>query len=591
VFAFAEHIRYDAATVTHVVSDPATFAAEAAAGFAAAYPEHVRPVAGGVVRVAPAPAGKAAVVIGGGSGHYPLFSGFVGAGLADGAVMGDVFASPSARAAESVIRAAERGGGCLLTFGNYAGDVLHFGAAAEALRAAGIDTRILTVTDDIASASPDEGPKRRGVAGGIIVYKLAGAAAERLDPLDDVERVARHANARTRSIGVAFAGCTLPGAGAPLFTLPLGSMGIGLGIHGEPGVAEGPVVPAGELADLLVARVLDEAPADAGPRAAVLLNGLGATKYEELFVLWNAVLPRLRAAGLEPVLPLVGEYTTSLDMAGCSLSVTWLDDELDPLWAAPCDTPAFRRGAVAGHGASSSVATDPATAAASAPTEPSVPPASRASRAAAPVIVGCLEAMHAALSANEERLGALDAWAGDGDHGRGMVRGAFAALEHAEAAATAGAGAGTTLSAAADAWADRGGGTSGALWGEALRALGAVLGDTAEIDAATVSAAVDAARDAVARVGGAVSGDKTMLDAMAPFADALREAIGQGVGLIDAVRSAAIVAGEAAEATSALAPRIGRARPLAERSLGHPDPGAVSFALCADAVGRALAEA
>ena len=578
-----------AGEVTHVLNDPATFAAEAASGFAAAYPDHVVPVPGGVVRAALAPAGKVAVVVGGGSGHYPLFAGYVGAGLADGAVLGDIFASPSARAAESVIRAAERGGGCLLTFGNYAGDVLHFGAAAEALRAAGIDTRVVTVTDDIASAPPDEWSRRRGVAGSIVVYKVAGAAAETGASLDEVERIARTANARTRSLGVAFSGCTLPGAATPLFALPPGTMGVGLGLHGEPGVSEGPVVTADELAALLTERVVAEAPLDAGPRAAVLLNGLGATKYEELFVLWHHLLPRLRAAGVEPLAPLVGELATSLDMAGCSLSVTWLTPELEPLWLAPADAPAFRRGSPVATAPREIVPDAPSSAGpAAAIGEPAVRPGSTASQAAATVLLACLDAVHDALVAAEAELGALDAWAGDGDHGRGMVRGSSAALEAAGACVSAGGGAGTTLTRAADAWSDRGGGTSGALWGEALRALARAFGDDAGVDDTAVLAGARAMRDAVAGAGGAVLGDKTMLDAMTPFVDALEGARAEGVHLIDALRAAAARATEAAAATAALSPRIGRARPLAERSVGHPDPGAVSFALCAEAVVRAL---
>jgi len=576
--------------MTHVLNDPATFAAQAAAGFAEAYPDHVIAVPGGVIRAAASPVGKVAVVVGGGSGHYPLFAGYVGMGMADGAVLGDIFASPSARAAEAVIRAASRGGGCLLTFGNYAGDVLNFSAAAEALRTAGIDTRIVTVTDDIASGPPQAAELRRGVAGGVMVFKVAGAAAERGAVLDEVERIARATNARTRSLGVAFGGCTLPGASTALFALAPGTMGIGLGLHGEPGVAEGPVMPADELATLLVERVLAEAPQDSDGRAAVLLNGLGATKYEELFVLWNAVLPRLRAAGIEPVLPLVGEYATSLEMAGCSLSVTWLDDELDRLWRAPADAPAFRRGNASGGARRDPMLDRPEADDAREATQadPGHPDASPASRAAAEVIVRCLAEVHAALVADEERLGALDAWAGDGDHGRGMVRGASAALDAAGAIAADGAGVSTTVLAAGDAWADRGGGTSGALWGEALRGLAGVLDDQAPVTPVAVAAGARAMRDAVARAGGAAAGDKTMLDAMTPFTEALTGAVEQGIGLIDAIRSAAIEAARAAEATAGLTPRIGRARPLAERSIGHPDPGAVSFALCVEAVGRAL---
>ena len=320
------------------------FAATALTGFCSVYRNAVRRVQGGAIRATATQRGKVAVVIGGGSGHYPAFAGYVGPGLADGAVAGDIFASPSAKSAMTVIRAVERGAGVLMGFGNYAGDVLHFGAAAERLAAEGIAVRILRVTDDVASAPRERSEMRRGVAGDVTVFKIAGAAAEKGLSLDEVERWARLANERTVSFGVAFSGCTLPGAKEPLFSVPAGRMAIGLGIHGEPGVAETPIVPAAELAKMLVDRLVEERPSDASGRVAVLLNGLGASKYEELFVLWTSVEDALKKAGLTPVAPEVGELVTSLDMAGCSLTLTFLDQGLEEFWLAPADTPAFRRG-------------------------------------------------------------------------------------------------------------------------------------------------------------------------------------------------------------------------------------------------------
>ena len=329
--------------MTLILNSPETFAAESLAGFVAANATRVRPAPGGVVRSTVRPPGKVAVVVGGGSGHYPAFAGVVGEGLADGAVCGDVFASPSTRQVMDICRAVDQGAGVWLSFGNYAGDVLNFSAAATRLRAQGMRVALLAVTDDVASASPAERHRRRGVAGDLVVFKVAGAAAEAGYDLDAVEAVAARANDRTRSFGAAFDGCTLPGAEAPLFTLPEGTIAWGLGVHGEPGVGEGQLPSADELAAELVRRVLEDAPADGGSRVAVLLNGLGSVKYEELFVLWYAVLPLLEAAGLEVVAPEVGELVTSLDMAGCSLTVAWLDDELERLWLAPADSPAFRR--------------------------------------------------------------------------------------------------------------------------------------------------------------------------------------------------------------------------------------------------------
>lgn len=569
--------------MTRIPADPPSFVPDAVAGLCDAHRALLRAVPGGVVRRAPAPDGKVAVVVGGGSGHYPAFAGYVGAGLADAAVVGNVFASPSARQVCDVSRAAHRGGGVLLAFGNYAGDVLNFGLAAERLRADGIDTRVLAVTDDIASAPADRAAQRRGIAGDVVVFKLAGAAAEAGRDLDEVEHVAASANDRTRSFGVAFAGCTLPGAPEPLFTVPDGQMGVGLGIHGEPGIADHPLAAAPELARLLVDRLLADAPADAGGRAAVLLNGLGATKYEELYVLWRHVAERLRAAGLEPVGPEVGELVTSLDMAGCSLTISWLDEEAERLWLAPAETPALRTVAAP-------AAWDGPTPPAEAPADPApaFPAACDASVAAADRVVAVLGAVADALAEAEPELGRIDAVAGDGDHGRGMAAGSAAAVEAAAAARDAGAGAAAVLAAAADAWADRAGGTSGALWGVGLRAAAAALDDARPAGAAAASGAVDAALAGVVRLGGARPGDKTLVDALGPLAETLAAEVAAGSSLPRAWRAAAERATRAAQETAALTPRLGRARPLAERSVGHPDAGAVSVALCARTVADAL---
>src|SRR5665647_3795409 len=313
--------------MTRLYDDPHTFTEDMLAGFLDVHHETVVGVPGGVVRAVETRPGKVAVVVGGGSGHYPAFCGVVGHGFADGAVVGNIFTSPSTQDAYSVGMAASGGGGLLFSTGNYAGDVMNFTLAQERLVRDGVDTRIVFVTDDIASAPVAETTKRRGIAGDFVVFKVAGAAAEEGYDLDDVERVARHANDRTRTQGVAFAGCTMPGADAPLFTDPAGQMGVGLGIHGEPGISEDTLPRAADLAARLVSGVLAEKPADSGDRVSAILNGLGATKYEELFVVWRTVAKLLAEQGLEVVEPEVGELVTSLDMAGCSLTLVFLDDE------------------------------------------------------------------------------------------------------------------------------------------------------------------------------------------------------------------------------------------------------------------------
>ncbi|ADI07450.1 dihydroxyacetone kinase [Streptomyces bingchenggensis BCW-1] len=579
--------------MTRLFNTPAAFADEALEGFVAAHRRWVRRVPGGVVRATPTAPGQVAVVIGGGSGHYPAFSGLVGRGLAHGAAVGNVFASPSAQQVHQVAKAAHGGGGVLLTFGNYAGDVLHFGQAEERLNAEGIDCRTVVVTDDISSAPAEESAKRRGVAGDLAVFKTAAAAAEAGLPLDEVVRLARLANARTRSFGIAFSGCTLPGADAPLFTVPESRMAVGLGIHGEPGLSEAAVPTADEAAELLVSTLLGELPEGVetprGLRAGVILNGLGAVKYEELFVVYRTVARLLDEAGVVAVDPEVGELVTSFDMAGVSLTLFWLTEELEPLWTAPADAPAYRKGALGPTADVSPESPENPESPEEQPEQTTVPQASEESRAAARTVLDALAAVVRTVDEHADELGRIDAVAGDGDHGIGMRRGSEAAYEAGRRALGLGAGAGTLLCHAADAWADRAGGTSGALWGVILRQVGTALGDADRPDAAAVATGVAAAADGVMRLGKAEVGDKTMVDVLVPLAGALGEAVAEGQPLAAAWDAAATAAEAAAKATAELLPRLGRARPHAEKSLGTPDAGAVSLALIARAVHGVLA--
>jgi dihydroxyacetone kinase len=571
--------------MTHIYNDPAEFPNEVIKGFAAAYPQYVQRVEGasGFVRSGGPLEGKVSLVIGGGSGHYPSYNGVVGTGFADGAVLGGMFASPSAEQVYRIAKAAHGGAGVVLGFGNYAGDRLNFGVAAERLINEGIDTRIVYVTDDVASASREEQEKRRGIAGTFTVYKIAAAAAEDGANLDDVERVMRAANAATYSFGVAFHGCTMPGADKPLFTVDEGHMDFGLGIHGEPGISSAGWMSAKDLASHLVNKVLAERPGEASGRAAVLVNGLGATKYEELFVLYGHVSELLEAEGVVQVSPEVGELVTSLDMAGCSLSVTWLDDELEGYWVAPAETAAFRRGIAVTSEKFTTRRTGAEHVA-----EKVVAEASEESIVAAALVRKAVDAIDATIEENKEYLGRIDAIAGDGDHGIGMSRGSKAA---AEAANETQGGVETVLSAAGHAFGDKAGGTSGILWGLLLEGVGKGLGNTEAVTARRLADAVQSSATHLQGFSKAQLGDKTMLDALFPFVDTLVDQVDAGASASEAWRSAANVCRTAAEATASLVPKIGRARPLAERSVGTPDPGAISLALIVTAIGDVLGEA
>ncbi|MGP5034933.1 dihydroxyacetone kinase family protein [Brachybacterium alimentarium] len=568
--------------MTYLFDDPKSFPADAVEGLVAAHPEELLQVHGGVVRKNATPAGQPALVVGGGSGHYPAFAGWVGPGFAHGAPCGNIFSSPSSDQVYSVARNAENGGGVILGFGHYAGDVLHFGVAAEKLRAEGIDVRIVAVSDDVASGQTGEHRDRRGIAGDLPVFKIAGAAIQAGADLEEAERLAWKANDATRSLGVAFDGCTLPGADDALFHVPEGKMAIGLGIHGEPGIDETPMPSAAELAEVLVDGVLKETPELDSERVAVVLNGLGTVKYEEMFVVWKHAAQLLADAGLTVVRPEVGEHVTSLDMAGLSLTVMRLDDELEQLWLAPADTPAFRRGGTVGgergeeRGELYSPGEDP------------IPEATEESRDSARTITSILGEVESLLVELEPELGRMDAVAGDGDHGQGMVLGIRAAHATAQRAAENGAGARTVLVQAGASWSADAGGTSGALWGAALTSLGSAFSDDTAVDDEQLLTGLVQAVEAVERLGRAKPGDKTMVDAAVPFRESLAEAQGSGSSAADAVAAAAAKATAAAEDTADIAATMGRARNHGDKSVGTPDPGAISFSKIVTLLGEQL---
>jgi dihydroxyacetone kinase len=556
--------------MTHLHNDPVRFADEAFEGFVLAHERYVRAVPGGVARSTETAGGQVALVIGGGSGHYPAFAGWVGEGFAHGAVVGNVFASPSAAQIRSVALAVESGGGVVFGFGNYAGDALNFAIAAERLRADGIAVELVPVTDDIASAPADRRDERRGIAGGLPVLKMMAAAAETGADLAEVARVGRLANRRTRTLGVAFGGCTLPGAAEPLFTVERGTMALGLGIHGERGLQSGAILSADETAALLVDGVLRDAPAEAGSRVAAVLNGLGSITAEELFVVYRAVHRLVRAAGLTAVEAEVGEFVTSFDMPGISLTLSWLDDELEPLWRAPADAAAYRK-------LRSADLEGPRRLGQSVPVPETISLGSLPSQACARRLARAFDAVLESLEAHEEELGRLDAVTGDGDHGIGMTRGARAAAAASRLAVAEGAGAGTVLVRAGEAWAERAGGTSGVLWGAALVTLGESIGDDEVPSSREVVSGMRWSIGEIQRIGGAALGDKTMVDAALPFIDELERTVDEGEGLAQAWRSATVVAAAAAAQTAGLTARLGRARTHGAAGVGSPDPGAISF--------------
>lgn len=569
--------------MTRIYDNPEEFSEDQLAGFLNLYADRLRGVTGGVVTHRTAGSEpQVAVIVGGGSGHYPAFSGLVGPGLATAAVVGNIFTSPSAAQAYSVAKAASQGKGVVFSFGNYAGDTMNFGIAAERLRKEGIDTRIVVVTDDVASA--DEVTKRRGIAGDFSVFKAMGAAAAEGLSLDEVERLGNSCNNATRTLGIAFSGCTMPGADEPLFSVPEGFLGLGLGIHGEPGIRDIELMRAADLADLLVNRLLEDRPEGNSARVAPILNGLGTTKYEELFLLWRHVASRLAENGIEVVEPEVGELVTSLDMGGVSLTLQWLDHELERLWRADAYAPAYRKAA-----APVAALLVPLPDEASNQVFEAPPSSTDAAAALGRTVRVALAKMQDVLQREEQALGRIDAVAGDGDHGRGMLKGINAAV-NSTTSVDERAGAAWLLGRAGQAWAEQAGGTSGVLWGAALEAFGGSLTDDRdEYSPLDLVDAVDAFAESIVDLGRASEGDKTMLDALLPFARTLREHVDQGSALSEAWSRGAAAAVDGAALTANLRPKVGRARPLAEKSLGTPDAGATSMGMILAAVGDVLA--
>jgi dihydroxyacetone kinase-like protein len=268
----------------------------------------------------------------------------VGRGLLDACAIGDVFASPSAEQMADAIRAANSGAGVLRLYGNYGGDVMNFDMAGDLVEFEDIECGTVLLADDVASAPPEERQKRRGVAGIVYAYKLAGAAAEAGYDLEGVTRVAQKAADSVRSIGAALSSCTVPQAGRPTFEIGEDEMEMGMGIHGEPGVWRDKLRPADAIAEEMMDRLLADMPVGQGDRVSVLVNSLGATPPEELYILYRTVKARLEGAGATMVMPLVGRYATSMEMAGVSFTLLKLDEELEGLLRAPCDCAFWRVG-------------------------------------------------------------------------------------------------------------------------------------------------------------------------------------------------------------------------------------------------------
>jgi triose/dihydroxyacetone kinase / FAD-AMP lyase (cyclizing) len=559
--------------VKKLINRPGVVVEEMIEGLAAVYPG-LRRLPGHTVLVRAdlpdSPGQPVAVISGGGSGHEPAHAGYVGRGMLSAAVAGDVFTSPSPDAVLAAIRATAGPKGALLVVKNYTGDRLNFGLAAERARAEGIPVETVLVADDAALAGSVEHAGRRGLAGTVLVHKVAGAAAETGASLAEVAAAARAAAGAVRTMGVALSACTVPAAGRPGFTLGIDEVELGLGIHGEPGVRRGPIEAADALADRLLDAVLADLAPPPGGLVVLLVNNLGATPTMELAIVARRAVGVLEGRGLPVVRVYLGTFLSALEMAGVSLSVMAVDAERLARLDAPTDAPAWPNAA-----ARPRTRTAPAPIASS-PAPPPVlptPPRTRVGEA----VRAALTAAAKALIEAAPRLTELDRAVGDGDLGISLERGARAVQETLSAyplddpAATLHA-LGVTLQGSL-------GGTSGPLYAAFFLRAGSALRGSRADDANAWAEAFAAGCAAVAELGGASRGDRTMLDALLPAADAFRATVTSGRTPVEAVRAAAAAAAAGARATATMPPRRGRSSYLGERVLGHPDPGAEAVAV------------
>jgi phosphoenolpyruvate---glycerone phosphotransferase subunit DhaK len=326
-----------------LINDPNHVPLEVIEGLCLAYPQYVRqvPETQAVVRTNAPIVGEVAIVTGGGSGHEPMFAGYVGPGMAHASVAGNIFTSPPPNPIYETAKAAHGGRGVLFVYGNYAGDALNFDVAAEMLADDGIAVRTVRVIDDVASAPSSGRGDRRGIAGDLFVIKVAGARAAEGASLYEVASAAEKANENTRSMGVALSSCVIPASGRPIFQIGENELELGLGIHGEPGVERIGMLTADQAATRMVEPLLQDLQAKPGTELAVMVNGLGATSLAELLIVARAAVPLFAAAGSKVIRSFVGNYTTSLDMAGCSITAIRLDSETRRLLLAPAQSPSF----------------------------------------------------------------------------------------------------------------------------------------------------------------------------------------------------------------------------------------------------------
>lgn len=589
-----------------IMNTPETFVYDMCHGLAAAHPELEFVEKFKVVKKKEINRNKVTLISGGGSGHEPAHAGFVGKGMLDAAVCGDVFASPSQIQVYEAIKATASDKGTLLIIKNYSGDCMNFNnAGARAKEDDDIDVDAVFVNDDVAVTDSLYTVGRRGVAGTMFVHKIAGAAAEQGKDLKEVKRIAQKVIDNVASIGFAISSCTPPAKGTPIFELADENMEFGVGIHGEPGVATEKFVTSDELAEKMVPRIADNAviKLKRGDEIAVIVNGFGGTPLSELYVLNNSVNKVIEREGYKVHRAIVGNYMTSLDMQGASVTFLKLDEELKALLDYPVNTPALTWGGTASEEAEAALDAVKALAKALNVTPGTVTATADAKSAtgakeAKPVkqavyeltekpvfapkmntaaFVALVDKMADVIIENEVHFCDMDS-CGDGDFGMSIAKG-FKQLKK-DWATRDKADIGAFLTSASDIIMEYCGGASGPIWGSGFRYAGKAAAGAKELDATLLGKILVGAVNGVQTTGersfghGAVVGDKTLIDALVPCADEVTKAAAEGDSLVVAMEKGARAAVKGAEYTKQITARLGRAGVVGEKSIGHPDAGA-----------------
>ena len=535
---------------------------------------------------------KVTVISGGGSGHEPAHAGFVGHGMLDAAICGDVFASPSQVQVYQGLKATAGNKGTLMIIKNYSGDIMNFKNGAAMAAEEGIDVDYVKVEDDIAVNDSLYTVGRRGVAGTVLVHKVAGAAAEEGKNLQEVKELAQHAADSVRTIGFAYSSCTVPASGVPTFEIKDDEMEYGVGIHGEPGRSREKIASADETASRMVEQLIEELALTEEDEVSVLINGFGATPLQELYILNYAVSKALSEKKLVIYRSFAGNYMTSIDMAGASVTIMKMDDILKKYIDSPCTAPGF-------------------TVDGPLPQLPVYEPLEAIKKGEIPqemtvddkwrVIAGehltldnitaMVKKMAECIIENEVNFCKLDSYAGDGDFGMSVAKGFLQVKqEWNDLVENKRSNIKEFLLSCAMIIMEHCGGASGPVWGSAFRGAALTAGEKEQLSLQEFADIMQAAVKGIQTTGersfgrGAVVGDKTLIDALVPCADALSAGALENKSIMQTMKSAAEAAKEGAESTKAIVARMGRAGTVGERSLGYPDAGAYALGIIFTAI-------